>query len=248
MSSPVHTAAPDASLEAVRDQLHEHGVSSLAIVDGGELVGVVSRTDLLRIARREAGSQTNAENLVFPQKPVSAIMRPDVTTVSESDAVSEAARLMVKKGFHRVYVTSDGALSGVLSTRDVMLAIRDKRVNAPLSEFMSAPVFTVRASEPLSLATDRLSKAHVSGLVVVDGDWPVGLFTQVDALAAEKLPRDTRVEDAMNTAFVCMPADTPMHRAAAQATALRARRVVAIKKREMVGILTGLDFARCAAN
>jgi len=247
MSSPVHTVAPDASLESVRQTLKEHRISSLAVVADGQLAGVISRTDLLRIARREAGNRKDADNLTFPDKPVSEIMRTEVATVGPQDPVREAAARMVKSNFHRVYVTSNGVLEGVLSTRDLMIAVGDKRVNLPISEFMSAPLFTVRVSEPISLATERLEKAHVSGLVVLDGEWPVGLFTQVDALAAQEMPRDTKIEETMNTAFVCMPQDTPMHRAAAQAVSLRARRIVAIKQRDMAGILTGLDFARCAA-
>lgn len=49
-----------------------------------------------------------------------------------------------------------------------MRAVLKKRVSNPLSEYMSSPAFTVRASEPISLATERLKRARVSGLVVVD--------------------------------------------------------------------------------
>jgi len=248
MSSPVLTVSPDASLEAVRDLLNEKEISSLAVVESSDFVGVVTRSDLLRVARRQAGAQHDADNLTFPNKAVSEIMNRNVTPMDVDSTLASAATKMVKNGFHRVFLSENGNLVGVLSTRDVMSAIRDKKVSTPISEFMSSPLFTVRASEPISLATERLEKAHITGLVVVDGDWPVGLFTQVDALAAEKLAKDTPVEEAMNTAFVCMPHDTPMYRAAAQAVSLRARRVIAIKKRDSVGILTGIDFARLAAS
>ncbi len=60
------------------------------------------------------------------------------------------------------------------------------------------------------------------------------------------LPRDTPVEDVMSSAMLCLPSDTLTHRAAAHAAATRARRVVVTDKREMVGIMTGIDFARAA--
>ncbi len=248
MSSPVITISPSSSLESARDLLHKNKISALAVVENNDFLGVISRSDLLSIARRDAGVGVGAKNLTFPDKPVSEIMTRGVAAVPSTNSVGSSAAHMVKAGHHRVFLSEDGQLAGVLSTKDVMVAIRDKRVSLPISEFMSSPLFTVRANEPISLATERLENAHVSGLVVVDDEWPVGLFAQVDALAAEKLPRDTLVEEAMNTAFVCMPHDTPMHRAAAQAVSLRARRVIAVKKRDSVGILTGIDFARCAAN
>ncbi len=248
MSSPVFTVGPEASLETVRDVLNDKEISSVAVLGDGDFLGVVSRSDLLRVARRQAGSALDANNLTFPAKPVSEIMNRDVSAMDVETSLASAAAKMVKNGYHRVFLSEKGKLAGVLSTRDVMEAIREKKETTLISEFMSAPLFTVRASEPISLATERLEKAHISGLVVVDGEWPVGLFAQVDALTAEEMPRDTPVEEVMNTAFVCMPHDTPMHRAAAQAVALRARRVIAVKKRDIVGILTGIDFARLAAH
>jgi predicted transcriptional regulator len=127
-----------------------------------------------------------------------------------------------------------------------MLAIRDKRVKSPISNLMSSPVFTVRHVEPVAVATERLVKARVSGLVVVEDEWPVGLFTQAEALEARDEPRDTPVEEVMSAAMLALDADTPLHRAAAQAAALRVRRVIAVKDRGMQGILTGIDFARAA--
>ncbi|MND08076.1 hypothetical protein D3C83_304660 [compost metagenome] len=50
----------------------------------------------------------------------------------------------------------------------------------------------------------------------------------------------------MSPAMLCLALDTPLHRAAAQAAATTARRVIVTEKRQMVGILTGLDFARAA--
>jgi CBS domain-containing protein len=137
---------------------------------------------------------------------------------------------------------------GVLSTKDVMRAIRDKRVKSPIREWMSSPVFTIRADEPVSLAVERLVKAHVTGLVVVEDDWPIGLFTQREALEARDRERNTPVEETMSAALLALDIDTELHRAAAQAAATRVRRVVAVRGRRMEGILTGIDFARAASS
>jgi hypothetical protein len=44
-----------------------------------------------------------------------------------------------------------------------------------------------------------------------------------------------------------MPVSMRMHRAAGQSITLRTRRVLAVDNQDAVGILSGLDFARCAA-
>lgn len=247
MSAPVHTIAPGDDLREVQRRLLGLAVSSLAVVDrDGKLVGVISLTDLIRVGRRQAGSRSKAALLTLPDKKVERRMTREVVTVAPGDAIALAAQRMVAGHFHRVYVVDAERPVGVLSTRDVMLAIRDKRVNVPISSFMSSPLFTIRCDEPISLAVERLEKAHVTGLVVVDDGWPVGLFTQVEALESRDHARDTHVEDVMSSAMLALESDTPLHRAAAQASAMRVRRVIAVKGRRMQGILTGIDFARAA--
>jgi predicted transcriptional regulator len=247
MRSPVHTVRSDDNLQQVQDQLNGLSISSLAVIDADEeLVGVISQTDLIRVGRRQAGSRGKAALLTLPNKLVSRRMTSEVFTVDPNDPISLAAKRMVERHVHRVYVLAARKLVGVLSTRDVMLAIRDKRVNAPILEWMSSPVFTIRAEEPVALATERLEKAHVTGLAVVEESWPVGVFTQREALEARDRTRDTPVEAVMNPAVLALEADTPLHRAAAQAEAMRVRRVIVVQGRRIQGILTGLDFARAA--
>jgi predicted transcriptional regulator len=248
MSSPVHSVRPEDDLREAQRLLDGLSITSVAVVEGdGDLVGVLSRTDLIRIGRRQAGSRGKADLLTLPKMRVSRRMTQEVVKVAPRDPVAVAAKQMVRERLHRVFVEEAGRLVGVLSTNDVMRAIRDKRVKSPISEWMSSPVFTIRSEEPVSLAVERLEKAHVTGLVVVEDEWPIGLFTQREALEARDQPRNTRVEEAMSAALLALDIDTPLHRAAAQAAATRVRRIIAVRGRNMEGILTGIDFARAAS-
>lgn len=248
MTTPVESVSPGTSLKEAHRRMRELNISSLAVTgEDGRLAGVLSRTDILREGRIQAGARPGAALLTVPEKTASELMTAQTLTVGPEDFLSQAADLMTRERAHRIFVVEGDKPVGVVSTRDLLHAIRDKRVNKPISEFMSTPVFSVRHSEPLSLATDRLAKALVSGLVVVEGDLPVGLFTQIEALASRHMPAETRVEDAMSYAMLCLATDTPLHRAAAQAAALDVRRVVAMSGPRIEGILTGLDLARAAA-
>jgi CBS domain-containing protein len=112
---------------------------------------------------------------------------------------------------------------------------------------MVSPVVTVEARLPIAAAVDLLDRLHVTAIVVVEDDWPVGMFSQVEALIARDLPRDTPIETVMDTALICLPESLRISRAAAHASQLEVRRVIAIRNREVVGILSGLDFARIVA-
>ena len=248
MSTPVHTIAEDAPVRQAERRMAALGVSSLAVIDStASLTGVITSTDLLASGLRNAGRRPDAILLQSAGK-VSSVMTPKIISVEIDASVADAAALMVSSHVHRVFVMARGDIAGVLSTSDIMAAVEAVRVRAPVSQFMSTPVFTVRATESVSLATERLEKAHVTGLIVVDeSGWPVGVFGQQEALEAGDVSRSSPVETAMNAAVLTIPDRSAVHNAARQALAMNARRVAVMNRHELVGIMTGVDFAKAMA-
>jgi CBS domain-containing protein len=174
-------------------------------------------------------------------------MTHGVVAVPPGATMAEAAKLMVARRIHRIFVGAPDAIVGVISTHEMLHAIIDARVAAPLGAYMSAPVLTVQVTDPLWLATDGLGRTGVHGVVALEDGHPVGLFTQADALAARDARQDTPVGDVMDRALVALPAELRLHRAAAIAAETRARRVLALRGGEIAGILSGLDFTRAVA-
>jgi len=246
MSSPVHAVRRSASLDEVQELLAACDISSVAVVEKDtRIVGVISRTDLLRVGRVHALDARGRPLLRLPETRVERRMRTDLVTVAPDTTVARASALMVERHIHRVYVCDGERLVGVFSTRDAMRALVEQRPRAmtPIVRLLSRPVMTVAPNDTVAAATDRLTLAGVRGLAVVEGEWPVGLFTQAEALAARDRPAETEVEEVMSYGLLCLPSNTPLHRAAAHALATRARRVLAVEGRRLVGILTGVDIA-----
>ena len=241
MRGPVVVVAPEHSLEEARALLDKHGISSVGVVDaGGELVGVLSRTDLLRFAH----TQGPGALIDFGAATIAQALTRPATTVTPATSLAEAAGRMVDRHIHRLYVVDRGRTVGVFGTRDAMNALADRRVPTAIEGYMSAPVLAIQVNETLGQALDLLRGAGVSGLAVNDGEWPVGLFTQREALEARDRTPDVPVEEVMTSALLCLQHDTPIYRAAALAAATRARRVLAVRDRHCVGLLSGLDFTR----
>jgi CBS domain-containing protein len=216
-------------------------VSCLLVVErGGDPIGVLSRTDLLH-ARHGA-----ARLIDLHASRVSELMTLHIDAIDAARSIAEAAQLLVDRRIHRAFVRERGAITGVTSTKEVMRALMAARVSAPLSAYMSRHPVTADVTEPVGRVLDRLAHAHIGGVVVTDQDAPVGVFTQIEALEARSLPPEAAVEEAMSQAMLCLPATTPIFRAAGFSLATRARRVLAVEHHAVVGILTGLDFARAA--
>ncbi len=139
--------------------------------------------------------------------------------------------------------------SDLEDAESMMRALVDARVTTPVAALMSAPVGTVDARTPLAEATQRLRSTGVTGLVVVTGpeERPVGMFTQREALESTAHADHLPVDVMMSSRFITVHEITALHHAAAQAAATRARHVLVMEGKHLVGIVSGLDFAKAAA-
>jgi CBS domain-containing protein len=223
---------PTATRADVFSLMANHNVSAAPIVKDGRVVGIVSLTDLLR----RPGP---------PEEPISTVMVRDVVSVAPGTTLRAAATKMRERSIHRVLVIAEGGeLAGVLSTRDIMRAIAQDRIEAPLSSIMSTPVVTVEARDAIGFTNDLLRRNRLHGVVVTDRGAPAGVFTQLEALRCQTMPVMAPVEDFMSHSLLMLPQQTPAHRAASFAVAMRARRILAMDGERVAGMATGIDLIK----
>jgi len=218
--------------------------------DDGVIAGVVSRTDLLRVGRVQAGAHRKASVLTLPERRVGELLGESPRApivVSPTTPLHDAARMMRDERVHRLFVVDGGKLVGVISTLDVMGAVREAKIDLPIAEIMSKPLFSIEAKQPLSAAVERLEHARVTGLVVLEEGYPVGVFTQLEAMESRDLARDTPVNEVFDPSMLCLPSTTKVYRAAEQATRMHVRRIIPSRDREAIGIITSFDFVKLAA-
>jgi predicted transcriptional regulator len=232
MMRPLAVVDPTTTRSEVFSLMADRDVSAAPIVKDGRVVGIVSLTDLLQ---RPGPSE----------EPISNVMVRDVVTVLPGTTLREAAAKLHERKIHRVLVVEEGgSLAGVLSTRDVMRAIAQDRIDDPLSDIMSKPVVTVEARDAIGFTLDLLTRNRVHGVVVMDRGAPVGAFTQLEALRCQTMPAFAAVEDYMTHSLLQLPQTTPAYRAASFAVATRARRILAMEGSRIVGIATGIDLVQ----
>ena len=114
MTASVVTAEPHHSVEHVRKLLDNNKISAVPVVDSnGKPVGIVSLTDLAHDLK--SGS------------PISNVMTEKVYTVPQYDDTSIAARVMRNRGIHRVVVTHEQKVVGMLSAFDLLKLVESHR-------------------------------------------------------------------------------------------------------------------------
>jgi CBS-domain-containing membrane protein len=136
MSREVVAIQQEMPLAAAARVLSRTGITGAPVVDArGVCVGVVSATDFLRLANREAGAPTTSARPCVCSDwqvlethdladEVRRYMTPDPVTVPPGTQVSELARLMLDAHIHRVIVVdTKGRPVGVVSSTDLIAAV-----------------------------------------------------------------------------------------------------------------------------
>lgn len=248
MSRFVETVAPETPIEKVVQAMqYARGVSGVPVIDGDTLVGVITRTDLIQLGAFQTGRRWTSPAMPLPHRLAKDVMTKDPRVITATMPLRNAAKIMSDHAIHRLFVLdAKQHVAGVISTLDIAAAVADARIETPLSAVMTSPIVTLDVRAPLSAAIDVLSRVLITGVIVTEETRPIGVFTQLDALASRDLPRSTPIETTFDAGVICLPDDTKLHRAAAHAAQLDVRRVVVCRNREAVGVVSGLDFARVA--
>ena len=109
-------------------------------------------------------------------------------------------------------------------------------------------VVTAQPGERVSDAVQRMNEAGIGALVVVDGDRPIGIFTERDVLtrvvAARRDPDTTEVGDVMTRALVAISPSTMVREAMMVVTERRLRHLPVMDGGQLAGMISIGDLTR----
>jgi acetoin utilization protein AcuB len=127
MKLKVHTVKPQDSVAHARAILEENRINQLPVVVNRKLVGIVTDRDLrnahaaVAVAAETAAGGRQAPAPPPPEKiPVEAVMTANVLTLSPTDTVEDAARLMRRERIGAVPVVEHGTLTGIIARSDIL--------------------------------------------------------------------------------------------------------------------------------
>jgi acetoin utilization protein AcuB len=118
-----------------------------------------------------------------------AYMTPFPYSIDVDAPLAEAHVFLRERQIRHLPVTRDGVLAGVLTDRDIKLALGPDLGSPPERELKVRDVFqpecyVVDAAEPLEDVAHTMAGRHVGSALVTRGGKLVGIFTTTDACRA----------------------------------------------------------------
>lgn len=118
MATRLITFTPEMDIHEAIGSLLRHKISGAPVLDDeGNLVGILSKKDCLKVAFSDAYLKSRSG-------PVARYMSRDVQTVAPDTGIVEVAERFLQGTFRRYPVLDDNELVGLITRHDVLTALR----------------------------------------------------------------------------------------------------------------------------
>jgi|ERR1041384_5774441 CBS-domain-containing membrane protein len=145
MTKATVTDAADDSLAEAAARMWNAQTGSLLVMDGQNLLGIVTERDLLRAIAHGLDPKT---------VPLKDVMRTDIITAGPQTRLREAANLMATKWIRHLPIVENGRVVGIVSQRDL---------TGVLAEALQEPEALHQLVESSTLVRERRLKRIEAG-------------------------------------------------------------------------------------
>ena len=125
MSSPVFSILPESSVDQLEQEFVRHGVSAMPVVQHRQIVGIISRSDLMLLPVLSAAIESCVIAAEISGQPkqtfrVCDLMKRVVVQCSPETELTMVAADMVNRHVHHVVVVRNNEPVGIISSLDIV--------------------------------------------------------------------------------------------------------------------------------
>jgi len=125
MSTDIEVVDRNDNLRTVEERMAAKRLRHLPVVEGGEIVGIVTQRDLFKGAMSSAmGYGVKAQQAYLQSVRVKEIMVYPVVTVAPDTSVEAAVDLIIQQGIGCLPVVQDEKLVGIVTKTDLLRCLR----------------------------------------------------------------------------------------------------------------------------
>ena len=111
MSTRIFSTSPDKYAYEAVDEMYKNKVSALLVKEGGEYVGIITKTDwMFLVLKGECDPKV---------MKISSVMTKIANTIDENQTIAEVYSIIQTKKIRHVPVTRNGEIVGMFSVKDL---------------------------------------------------------------------------------------------------------------------------------
>ncbi|HEY3242853.1 MAG TPA: CBS domain-containing protein [Phycisphaerae bacterium] len=198
---------------------------------------------------------------------ISELQTSEVVWVAPEKSIDTAITLMEERGIHHLPVVCDGHVEGMLSDRDLLLAVGWKlaverrmtrspgKVAGPrrVEQIMSTPVVTITPDDSVAYAARTMVERKIGALPIVKHDRLLGIVTESDLLQWLRLGDLDRslermlsepVRDHMHSTVASVAPEDSLHEVVRLFRERHCRHVPVVEGTILVGMISDRDVRR----
>jgi CBS domain-containing protein len=176
MASPLITISREAKIKEAAQTMYRNK-TRLVVFENGELVGIVTASDLIRSMPEVPETQVQVDDF----------MTKTVVTADENTSVTRISKTMGEEHIGSVVITRKGKPFAIFTERDLLTKIlsKNKPVDGPVGEVASSPLITVPSGTSVHNAAATMAIRHIRRLPVAAPDGTlIGVITARDLIEA----------------------------------------------------------------
>lgn len=169
------------SRDDVLKTLQEKMVSGVPVVKKGEVIGMITRTDLLK------NREEDQTALLMSREPI--VIRPDSSIV-------DASRLMIKHAVRRLPVVEDKKLVGIITVADIVRVAAGLNIKESIEQYLEKETVVLWSETLLPVAGAIMEFAVAEACPVIDTNLKlVGIISDRDLIKASVIEDSVEKSD-----------------------------------------------------
>jgi len=192
------TLTPTREVRDAVEIMIKNDISSVPVVDGDEILGIVTKTELMDFYRDKFAGKWK----------VSDLMTSEVVTVNENHSIGHVISTMEDQKIGKLIVVRDNEPVGIITSANISFAnVEDPETGVSVEkiaflrkidgqekrnvrevsmvtagDIMTNHLIKIEQTEDASSAADIMTKKEVSGIPVVNDNELVGIITKTDII------------------------------------------------------------------
>jgi CBS domain-containing protein len=176
MKSPVYGIEKNEPIQRARNLMFKYDVGRLPVMDGGKLIGIVTKYD---ITNRLCQAAPEWRRRPIDMVPIHLVMTDNPVTIYPDATMTQAAVLMLDNEVSGLPVERDGTIVGMITSRDIQRYFSEQDIKARVGDLMTKDLVNVHRHHTIAHVLEQMNIQGVGRVLVYeDNKTPVGIITR----------------------------------------------------------------------